>query len=178
MPRKSPPNPIDAILARLMFYSRFGIMLAVVWFFVNRPFGRHVFAALCAMGFATLMLPTEMMFFLRHPILAFGVPFAAGFAAANLGRSRIGTISAWVVLVVLAVAAYRSADADPVTGPWLRSHVEVTRAAKLSRLQNYRFDPTPYGQSVVQAIDGVHVHGVIGIKGPATPASARLTAAG
>jgi len=47
---------------------------------------------------------------------------------------KIGTISTWVVLVVLAVAPYQIADVDPVIGPWLRSRVEVTVLAKLSRL--------------------------------------------
>jgi hypothetical protein len=56
---------------------------------------------------------TEMMFFVRHPALAVAIPLAAGFVAANLGKSGIRTAAAWTVLVVLAVAAYRSADADP-----------------------------------------------------------------
>jgi hypothetical protein len=124
-PRQLQPDPIDVILAQLGVYSRLGIVLAAFWFVASRPFWRHLFVALCAMAFATLMLPAEMMFFARHPILAFAVPLAAGFVAANLGRSGIGTVAAWTVLVVLAVAAYRSADADPVTGPWLRSRVEV-----------------------------------------------------
>jgi hypothetical protein len=111
--------------------------LVAIWFVGNRPFWRHLFVALCAMAFATLMLPAEMMFFVRHPVLAFAVPVAAGFVAANLGRSAIGTVVAWTVLALLAVAAYRSADADPVTGPWLRSHAGVTvPTAKVSKLEN------------------------------------------
>jgi hypothetical protein len=63
------------------------------------------------------------------------VPFAAGFVGANLGRSIIGTVAACAVLAVLAVATYQSADADRVTGPSLRSPIEVVvptaRVAKL-----------------------------------------------
>jgi hypothetical protein len=75
---------------------------------------------LSAMGFATLLLPDEMMFFARHPALAFAVPFTAGFVGANMGRSGIGSASAWAVLAVLAVAAYRVVATDPGIGPWLR----------------------------------------------------------
>jgi hypothetical protein len=120
VPYQLQPDPTDAILTRLGICSQLGIILVVTWFLVNRPFWQHLFVALWAMAFATLMLPAEMMFFVRHPILALAVPFAAGFVAANLGRSGIRSVAAWAVLVVLAVAGYRSADADPVTGPWLR----------------------------------------------------------
>jgi len=123
LPRQ--PDPIEVILTRLGRYSRLGIVLVAIWFVGNRPFWRHLLVALGAMAFATLMMPAEMTFFVRHPVLAFAVPLAAGFVAANLGSSAIGTVAAWAVLAVLAVAAYRSADADPVIGPWLRSHVEV-----------------------------------------------------
>jgi hypothetical protein len=137
-PRQLQPDPIDVILARLGVYSQLGIGFAVIWFLVKRPFWRHLFVALCAMAFATLMLPAEMMFFVRHPVLAFAVPLAAGFVAANLGGSGVGTVAAWAVLVVLAVAAYRSVDADPVTGPWMRSRVEVAvPTAKVSKLESY-----------------------------------------
>jgi hypothetical protein len=137
VPRQLKPDPIDTILTQLGSYARVAIILTVIWFVLNRPFWWHLFIALCAMAFATLMLPAEMMFFVRHPVLAFAVPFAAGFVAANLGRSGIGTVAASAVLVVLAVAAYRSADADPVTGPWLRSRAEVTVPAKVSKLENH-----------------------------------------
>jgi len=48
------------------------------------------------------------MFFARHPVLALGVPFTAGFAGAHMGRSIIGTVATWIVLGVLAVAIYRA----------------------------------------------------------------------
>jgi hypothetical protein len=121
-PLRSPP--IEVVLTRLFLYSRLGIALAVIWLVVTRPFSRYWLVALCAMAFAAVMLPAEMMFFLRHPLLAFAVPFAAGFVAANFGTSGMGTIAAGAVLVALAVGGYRSLDADPVTGPWLRSRVE------------------------------------------------------
>jgi hypothetical protein len=121
VPRQLPPDPMDVLIGRLGIYSRLGNTFVAIWFVGNRPFCRHLFVALYAMAFATLMLPAEMMFFVRHPALAVAVPLATGFVAANLGRSVIGTLAAWTVLPVLAVAAYRSADADPVTGPWLRS---------------------------------------------------------
>jgi hypothetical protein len=100
--------PIEAVLTRLGLYSRLGVVLAVIWFVVNRPFSRHWLVPLCAMAFAALMLPAEMMFFLRHPLLAFAVPFAAGFVAANFGTSGIGTVAA---SVVVAVATYRASTA-------------------------------------------------------------------
>jgi hypothetical protein len=135
--RQLRPDPIDAVLTRLGVYSGLGIVLVAIWFVGARPFWRHLFVALSAMAFATLMLPAEMMFFVRHPVLAFAVPFAAGFVAANLGRSIVGTVAACAVLTVLAVAAYRSADADPVTGPWLRSHAEVAvPTARVSKLES------------------------------------------
>jgi hypothetical protein len=64
--------------------------------------------AASAMTFATLLLPEEMMFFTRHPVLAFGVLFTAGFAGAHLGRTIIGTLATWIVLGVLAVAICRA----------------------------------------------------------------------
>jgi pyridoxine 5'-phosphate synthase PdxJ len=54
---------------------------------VPKPRGRHHPTALSAMAFATLMLPNDMMFFARHPVLALGVPFTAGFAGAHMGRT-------------------------------------------------------------------------------------------
>jgi hypothetical protein len=125
VPRQLQPDSIDLILTRLGVYSRLGIILAIIWFVVNRRFWRHLFVALCVMAFATLMLPAEMMFFVRHPVLAFAIPLVVGFVATNLGRSGIGTVAAWAVLAILAIAAYRCAGTDPVTGPWLRSHVEL-----------------------------------------------------
>ena len=124
-PSRLQPSPIDVILPRLRGYSRLGIVLVAIWFVGHRQFWGHWFVVLCAMAFAALMLPTEMMFFVRHPVLASAVPLAAGFVAANLGRSVIRTVAAWAVVAVLVVATYRSLDADPVTGPWLRSHLEV-----------------------------------------------------
>jgi hypothetical protein len=135
--RRLQPDPIDVVLARLAVYSRIGIVLAVIWFVANRPFWRHLFVALCAMAFATLMLPSEMMFFVRNPILAFAVPLASGFVGANLGRSTVGTVAAWSVLLVLAIGVYRSVDADPVMGPWLQSRVEV--AVPTSRPPHFKF---------------------------------------
>jgi hypothetical protein len=93
--------------------------LAVVWLVVNRPFWRHVFMTLSAMLFAAVLLPKEMLFFVRHPLLLFALPFAAGFVATNLRRSSIGTVAACVVLAVLALAIYRSLAADPATSAWL-----------------------------------------------------------
>jgi len=132
-PRALQPPAIDAVLARLGLYSRFGVVLAVILFVMNRPFCRHWFVALSAMAFAALMLPIEMMFFVRHPLLLFAIPFAAGFVASNLGTSRIGTVAACAVLVALAVAGYRTLEVDPGTGPWLRSQVAVP-AARVPRL--------------------------------------------
>ena len=74
---------------------------------------------LSAMLFAAVLLPNEMLFFVRHPLLLFALPFAAGFVAAHLRRSSIGTVAACVVLAVLAVAIYRSLEADPVASAWL-----------------------------------------------------------
>jgi hypothetical protein len=96
------------LLKYLRQYSRLGIFFALIWLLMNRPFGRHVFIALSAMAFATLMLPSEMMFFARHPLLVLAVPFATGFAGAYLGRSTVGTLVTWVVLGVLAAAIYRA----------------------------------------------------------------------
>ena len=101
-------TPLSWLLEYLKQYSRLGIFLALIWLIMNRPFGRHVFIGLSAMAFATLMLPNEMMFFAHHPLLAFAVPFATGFAGAHLGRSTVGTLATWIVLGVLAVAVYRA----------------------------------------------------------------------
>jgi hypothetical protein len=101
-------TPLARLLKYLRQYSCLGIFFALIWLIMNRPFGRHVFIALSAMAFATLMLPNEMMFFARHPVFAFGVPFTAGFAGAHMGRSVIGTVATWIVLGVLAVAIYRA----------------------------------------------------------------------
>jgi hypothetical protein len=101
-------TPLAWLLKYLRQYSRLGIFFALIWLTMSRPFGRHVFIALSAMAFATLMLPNEMMFFARHPLLAFAVPFATGFAGAHLGRSTVGTLATWVVLGVLGVAIYRA----------------------------------------------------------------------
>jgi hypothetical protein len=120
IPQQLPPESIDSISTQLGIYSRLGIVLAIIWFVLNRPFWRHAFVALCAMTFGTLMLPTTMLFFVRHPDLTFAIPFAAGFTGANLGRSGVRTVAAWSVLVVLAVVIYQSAAADSVIGPWLR----------------------------------------------------------
>jgi hypothetical protein len=68
VPYQLQPDPTDAILTRLGICSQLGIILLVTWFLVNRPFWQHLFVALWAMAFATLMLPAEMMVFVRHPI--------------------------------------------------------------------------------------------------------------
>jgi hypothetical protein len=117
-PEKQPSLP-DNVHARLRAYSRLGLVVAVVWFVVSRPFWRHVFLALSAMLFAGVLLPKEMLFFVRHPLLLFALPFAAGFVGANLGRSSIRTVLAYVVLAVLAVTLYRSLEADPETSAWV-----------------------------------------------------------
>jgi hypothetical protein len=124
-PERRPSLP-DNLHARLRTYSRLGLALAVAWLLANRPFWRHVFMALSAMLFAAILLPKEMLFFVRHPLLLFALPFAAGFVAANLGRSSIGTVVACVVLAVLAVAIYRSLEADPVTSTWLWPATEAS----------------------------------------------------
>jgi hypothetical protein len=108
-------TPFTWLLEYLRQYSRLGIFLALIWLIMNRPFGRHVFITLSAMALATLMLPNEMMFFARHPELALGVPFTAGFAGAHMGRSIIGTVATWIVLGVLAVAIYRASAGSLVT---------------------------------------------------------------
>jgi hypothetical protein len=121
-----PPSVPDDLHTRLRAYSRLGLALAVVWLVVNRPFWRHVFMALSAILFATVLLPKEMLFFVRHPLLLFALPFAAGFVAANLGRSSIGTVMACVVLAVLAVAIYRSLEVDPVASGWLWPTIDAS----------------------------------------------------
>ena len=77
--------------------------------------------------------------------IAFAVPLAAGFVAANLGRSAIGSVAAWAVIAVPTVADYRRADADPVTGPWLRLHIDAVPATRVSTLERHwalsRHDP-------------------------------------
>jgi hypothetical protein len=88
--------------------SHLGVAIAVIWLLVRRPFSRYTSVALCAMAFATLLLPDEMIFFARHPALAFAIPFAAGFVGVYLWRSGIETVAAFAVLAVLAVAVYRA----------------------------------------------------------------------
>jgi len=119
------PPAIHAIVAGLGRYSQFGVVLTVIWFVMNRPFWRYGLIALSAMAFAPVLLPAEMMFLVRHPVLVFAVPFVVGFVRSNLGTSQIGTVAACAALVALAVASYRSVEADPVTGLWLRSRVEI-----------------------------------------------------
>ena len=126
-PERQPSVP-DDIQARLKTYSLLGLAFAVVWLVVNRPFWRGVFMAVSAILFATVLLPKEMMFFVRHPVLVFALPFATGFVAANLGKSSIGTVVACIVLAVLAVAIYRSLDADPVANTWLWPTVEASNS--------------------------------------------------
>jgi hypothetical protein len=89
VPRQLQPDSIDVILTRVGVYSRVSIVLTVIWFVANRPFWRHLFVALWAMAFETMMLPAEMMFFVRHPVLALAVLSAASFLATNLGRTDI-----------------------------------------------------------------------------------------
>jgi hypothetical protein len=88
--------------------SRVGFVFAVIWLFVGRPFWRHVFVALSTMAFAGLLMPDEMAFFAHHPVVTFAVPFTAGFVGVHLGRSKVETFAAWVVLAVLAIAIYRA----------------------------------------------------------------------
>ena len=126
-PEKQPSVP-DDVHARLRTYSLLGLAFAVVWLVVNRPFWRGVLMAVSAMLFAAVLLPKEMMFFVRHPALLFALPFAAGFVGANLGESSTGTVIACVVLVVLAVAIYRSLDADPVASTWLWPTIEASNS--------------------------------------------------
>jgi hypothetical protein len=126
-PEKQPSVP-DDVLTRLRTYSLLGLAFAVVWLVVNRPFWRGVFMAVSAMLFAAVLLPKEMMFFVRHPVLLFALPFANGFVAAHLGKSSIGTVVACVVLAVLAVAIYRSLDADPVANAWLWPTFEASNS--------------------------------------------------
>jgi hypothetical protein len=120
------PNVPNNVHAQLRAYSRLGFALAVVWLVANRLFWRHVFMTLSAMLFAAVLLPKEMLFFVRHPLLLFALPFAAGFVAANLRRSSIGTVAACVVLTVLVVAIYRSLEADPVASAWLWPAIDAS----------------------------------------------------
>jgi hypothetical protein len=124
-PERRPSVP-DNVHAQLRAYSRLGFALAVVWLVANRPFWRHVFMTLSAMLFAAVLLPKEMLFFVRHPLLLFALPFAAGFVAANLRRSSIASLAACVVLAVLAVAIYRSLEADPVASAWLWPAIDAS----------------------------------------------------
>jgi hypothetical protein len=101
-------TPFARLLQYVEQHSRLGIVCALIWLAIHRPFWRHVFMAASAMSFATLLLPEEMMFFTRHPVLAFGVLFTAGFAGAHLGRTIIGTLATWIVVGVLAVAICRA----------------------------------------------------------------------
>jgi hypothetical protein len=99
-------TPFARLLQYVEQHSRLGIVCALIWLAIHRPFWHHVFMALSAMSFATLLLPDEMMFFARHPVFAFAVPFTAGFAGAHMGRSMIGTVATGIVLGVLAAAIY------------------------------------------------------------------------
>jgi hypothetical protein len=120
-------NIVMGLLALLLRtrVSRVGFTLAMIWLVSNLPFWRHVFIASSAMIFATLLLPDEMIFFLYHPLLALAILFSAGFVGANLGRSWIRSLAAWVVVAVLVVALYRAIHADPATSSWLWSKVGV-----------------------------------------------------
>jgi len=122
------PSVSSDLHARLRTYSLLGLAFSVVWLVVNRPFWRGVFMAVSAMLFAAVLLPKEMMFFVRHPVLLFALPFANGFVDAHLGKSSIGTVMACIVLAVLAVAIYRSLDADPVANTWLWPTIEASNA--------------------------------------------------
>jgi len=126
-PEKQPSVP-DDVRARLRTYSLLGLAFAVVWLVVNRPFWRGVFMAVSAMLFAAILLPQEMTFFVRHPVLLFALPFANGFVAAHLGKSSIGTVVTGIVLAVLAVAIYRSLDDDPVANTWLWPTYEASNS--------------------------------------------------
>ena len=119
-------EPLDGIRASVGHCSRIGIALLMILLVMTRPFWRHVFVALFTMIFATLLLPDEMTFFARHPVLVIAIPLAAGFVGANPGRSGLGSLAAWVVLGVLAVAIYRIVDADPATSSWLRQRADVS----------------------------------------------------
>ena len=117
---------VDGVPAWLGLWSRLGLAIVVIWLAMRRPFWQHVFMALSAMAFAALLLPEELMFVARHPVLVFAVPFAAGFAGTNLGRSGIRTLAAWIILGVLAVTIYKSLDTDPATNLWLQSMARVS----------------------------------------------------
>jgi hypothetical protein len=142
-PERQPRVP-DDVHTRLRTYSLLGLAFAVVWLVVNRPFWRGFFMAVSAMVFAAVLLPKEMMFFVRHPELAVALPFASGFVAANLGKSSVGTVMACIVLAVLAVAIYRSLDADPVANSWLRPIVEASN----SDSGNLTYGPKPSSSPV------------------------------
>jgi prepilin signal peptidase PulO-like enzyme (type II secretory pathway) len=101
-------NPFPRLLEYVGSYLGLGVVIALIWVAIRCPFGRHVLMALSVMTFATLLLPDEMMFFARHPVLAFAVLFTAGFAGAHLGRSIIGTVATGIVLGVLGAAIYRA----------------------------------------------------------------------
>jgi hypothetical protein len=137
--RSQGPDPINVIPPNLGFYSRLAIAFAVIWIVVNRPFGRHVCVAISVMVFATALLPDQMIFFARHPALAFSVLFTAGFVGANMGRSAIRTLASWTTLAVLAVAIFRAIAADSANDAWFRTQVEVpveAQATTASTLDN------------------------------------------
>jgi hypothetical protein len=81
-------TPFARLLQYAEQHSGLGIACALIWLAMHRPFWRHVFMAASAMSFATLLLPEQMMFFTRHPALALGVLFTAGFAGAHLGANH------------------------------------------------------------------------------------------
>jgi hypothetical protein len=120
------PEPFDGSRTSVGRCSRVGFALLMIWLVLTRRFWPHVFLALFTMTFATLLLPDEMTFFARHAVLLIAIPLASGFVGTNLGRSGLGSLAAWVVLGVLAVAIYRMVDADPATNPWLRPRADVS----------------------------------------------------
>ena len=113
----------DAVAGQVQGWSILGMIVAFLWGVATTPFWRHVFITLSVLTFASIMLPQEMKFFERHHSLVFAIPFAMGFIAANHGRSGVGTLASWAVLIVLLVATYRFVSVDPVMGQWLKSTI-------------------------------------------------------
>ena len=111
---------VDVLPKSLKAYSGFGMIVAALWMAAKTPFWGRAFSVVSAMIFASMMVPDEMQFFARHSSIILALPFAAGFVASNYRRSCVGALASIAVVAVTALAFYRFAESDPVTGPWLR----------------------------------------------------------
>lgn len=114
----------DVIPARLRAYSGVGIVVGALWMAAKTPFWRHAFIVVSVMIFASMMVPNEMQFFVRHPSMILAVPFASGFVAANYRRSGVGALASCAVVAITILATYRVVEGDPFTGPWLHFWID------------------------------------------------------